>query len=137
LLQQASLISKLIDWLNALKPHLSEEGMQFLQSKLAKVANYSLDKSWNDFEKNFTTKYPGLNVEIRTVYPDLSLANYRLLCFLIMRLTNREIAAITLQSLNSIRAAKYRLRNKLNASSDDDLKQLVDHLRESHSVEEE
>ncbi len=121
LLQKAMLTSKLIGWLKSMRPYINDSGLKILQSNLAEVANYSIDSNWVDFERNFSELYPYAQLNIRKAVPKLSKADFRITCFMIMKLSNSEIAMITLQSVNSLRTAKFRLRSKFKVNTNEEL----------------
>ena len=127
-LQQAMLISKLIGWLKSLKPIVNKEAQILIQNNLAELQKYSYNNNWNNFEKTFIEIYPGVLDSIREQISGLSVGDLRILCFLIMRLTNSEISMITLQSNSSLRSATFRLRKKFNVSTNDEFRKKLDIL---------
>jgi DNA-binding CsgD family transcriptional regulator len=54
-------------------------------------------------------------------FPNLTAQDLRLCAFLRLNMTNKEIAAITYQSLESLKTARYRLRKKLGLERDENL----------------
>jgi len=85
-----------------------------------------LDKSisndnWEDFEVRFQEVHVGFYNHLSKEFPTLTPNELRLCAFLRLNMTSKEIADITLQSSDSIKTARYRLRKKLNLDRDDNL----------------
>lgn len=125
LLQYAMFTKKLIDWIKELKPFVNKEGMSRIQNNLAEAANYSIEQSWSVFENNFQIIYPGFTEKIRQLWPELTTSESRLICFIIMRLHNDEISLITSQSISSLRSARFRIRQKFEVNSNEELIDLI------------
>ena len=85
-----------------------------------------LDKSisednWSDFEVRFQEVHVGFYNKLSKKYHDLTPNELRLCAFLRLNMTSKEIADITLQSADSIKTARYRLRKKLGIGREDNL----------------
>jgi tetratricopeptide (TPR) repeat protein len=85
-----------------------------------------LDKSisndnWEDFEVRFQEVHVGFYNNLGKEFPSLTPNELRLCAFLRLNMTSKEIAEITLQSTDSIKTARYRLRKKLNLEREDNL----------------
>ena len=107
--------------MKGLVPYTNKEGVRRIQMNLSQIASYSHEKNWYEFEKNFSGLYPGVIASMKDLTPTLSAAEIRILCFMIMKMDNSEISAITMQSVDSLRMAKYRLRKKFDVSTNDEL----------------
>lgn len=77
--------------------------------------------SWEEFEIRFQEVHTDFYSNLRKSYPELSNNEIRLCAFLKLNMTTKEIAAITYQSLNSIKVARYRLRKKLGLTKEHNL----------------
>jgi len=77
--------------------------------------------SWEEFEVRFQQVYTDFYTRLIDTYPDLSPNELRLCAFFRLNMTSKEIAAITYQSLNSIKVSRYRLRKKLALPTDESL----------------
>ncbi len=88
---------------------------------LSQINSYSHESNWREFEKNFSSLYPRVVESMKGVTPRLSTAEIRILCFMIMKMENSEISMITMQSVDSLRMAKYRLRKKFDVGTNDEL----------------
>ena len=77
--------------------------------------------SWEEFEVRFQQVYTEFYKKLTDNFPDLSPNELRLCAFFRLNMTTKEIAAITYQSLNSIKVGRYRLRKKLGILKDENL----------------
>ncbi len=127
LLQQSMLSSKITKWLKSIKCQVNKKTQTEIQSYLAEMASYTVENNWQNFEKNFSEIHPGAQDKIRLAYPGLSQGDFRILCFIIMGMDNQEISMISMQSTGSIRSALFRLRNKFEVESN---QELIKKLRE-------
>lgn len=125
LLQYAMFTQKLIGWIKELKPYVNKEGMSRIQNNLAEAAKYSGEQSWSVFESNFELIYPGFIEKLRQLWPDLTTTESRLICFIVMRLNNDEISLITSQTINSLRSARFRIRQKFEVQTNKELIDLI------------
>lgn len=77
--------------------------------------------SWEEFEVRFQHVYTDFYKRLTDNFPELSPNELRLCAFFRLNMTTKEIAAITYQSLNSIKVGRYRLRKKLGILKDENL----------------
>ncbi len=75
------------------------------------IENYSGD---NFFEESFVKT-------ILEIHPDLTRNDVQLCCFLRKNMNTKEIAALTFRSVNTIKVARSKLRQKLNLTEEDNL----------------
>jgi len=121
IMYNAILVEKLLNSFKDLKPFVNKEGLRLINSQLVEVSNFSVEENWNVFEQNFAVQYPFYRANFFEEHPTITLSEYRLSCYVLMKLTNAEIAAATLQSPNSLRSAKFRLRQRLNVNDNHEL----------------
>ncbi len=76
---------------------------------------------WEEFEKVFKNIHSGFYKRLLEVCPDISSSEIKVAALLKLNLTTKEIAAITYKSEGGIKTTRYRLRKKLNLSSDEKL----------------
>jgi len=84
--------------------------------------------SWEEFEVRFQQVHIDFYTSLSKNHPDLSTNEIRLCAFFKLNMTSKEIAAITYQSLNSIKVARYRLRKKLQLEKDESLVSFLSRL---------
>ncbi|MDE7458177.1 MAG: hypothetical protein K2M77_04830, partial [Muribaculaceae bacterium] len=95
-------------------------------SDITKIVNnvklHLADKNdLESFEKTFANVHPGFIKRLREVAPDLSENNVRLCSYLLMGMSNVEIAGIMNVKPSSLRQSRLRLRQKFGLTKDDSL----------------
>ncbi|RNC86801.1 MAG: hypothetical protein ED556_05095 [Winogradskyella sp.] len=85
----------------------------------------SNDNNWEQFKSYFEDVHKDFNTKIMTTYPDVSNNDLRLMSLLKMNLSSKEIANILNISVEGVKKARYRLRKKLNLSTEESLQELV------------
>ena len=83
------------------------------------------DNNWKNFAKYFEEVHKDFNENIKRKYPQLTSNELRLLALLKMNLTSKEIASILNISSEGIKKARYRLRKKLDITTEESLQDLV------------
>jgi tetratricopeptide (TPR) repeat protein len=106
-----------------LKSSNSSSGYQ----QLIQTINFDLkdDNNWENFKKYFEEVHKDFNNNVKKKYPEVTANELRLMALLKMNLSSKEIANILNISSEGIKKARYRLRKKLDLSSDDSLQDLV------------
>lgn len=99
-------------------------------NQLIRSINFDLqnDNNWENFSRYFEEVHKDFNRNVKTKYPEVSSNELRLLALLKMNLSSKEIANILIISPEGIKKARYRLRKKLNLTTEDSLQDLVLHL---------
>ena len=85
-------------------------------------------KEWTEFELRFNEVHDEFYSRLKDKYPELTHNDLKLCAFLKLRMSTKEIASITFQSLNSINVARYRLRKKLHLETDTNLNEFMSEL---------
>lgn len=85
-----------------------------------------LDKStnkdvWKEFEVRFKEVHTGFYKKLSDDYPSLTPNELRICAFLRLNMTSKEIAALTFQSPDTLKTARYRLRKKLKLTREENL----------------
>ncbi|WP_299114859.1 tetratricopeptide repeat protein [uncultured Winogradskyella sp.] len=83
------------------------------------------DNNWEQFKSYFEDVHKGFNTKIIRNYPEVSNNDLRLMSLLKMNLSSKEIANILNISTEGVKKARYRLRKKLNLSTEESLQELV------------
>lgn len=96
-------------------------------NQLIQTINFNLqnDNNWENFRKYFEEVHKDFNSKIKQTYPDLTSNELRLVGLLKMNLSSKEIANLLNISQEGIKKARYRLRKKMNISSDESLDGLI------------
>jgi tetratricopeptide (TPR) repeat protein/DNA-binding CsgD family transcriptional regulator len=85
------------------------------------IEKLSTTDSWLDFRKWFTDIHPQFYENLNKICPSLTSNDLKLASLLRMNLSSKEIASLTMRSLDSIHIARYRLRKKLGIEDDNNL----------------
>ncbi|GGI58114.1 tetratricopeptide repeat protein [Winogradskyella haliclonae] len=83
------------------------------------------DNNWEQFKSYFEDVHKDFNTKIIKTYPEVSNNDLRLMSLLKMNLSSKEIANILNISAEGVKKARYRLRKKLNLSTEESLQELV------------
>lgn len=95
------------------KTLFKKEHMQLINLITRKIKRNSHTNIWNEFEIRFNQVHRKFYANMCEMFPDLTQNERRLLTFLRLNLSTKEISTITGQSVNSIAVARVRLRAKL------------------------
>ncbi len=79
------------------------------------------NNAWHEFEKIFNNIHSEFFTKLLEVCPDLTPAEIKIAALLKLNLNTKEMAALTYKSEAGIKSTRYRLRKKLQLSSDDSL----------------
>ncbi|MCD4698028.1 MAG: hypothetical protein K8S16_17525, partial [Bacteroidales bacterium] len=85
------------------------------------LENQTKQNAWIEFEKIFKNIHSGFYEKILKICPELTATEIKTAALLKLNLTTKEIAAISFKSEGGIKTTRYRLRKKLNLSSDENL----------------
>lgn len=96
-------------------------------SQLIRSINFDLqdDNNWENFSRYFEEVHRDFNRNIKSKYPQVTSNELRLMALLKMNLSSKEIANILNISPEGIKKARYRLRKKLDLTTEDSLQDLV------------
>ncbi len=83
------------------------------------------DKNWENFTQYFEQVHKDFSKTVKTRYPEITKNELRLMALLKMNLSSKEIATILNISSEGIKKARYRLRKKLDISSEESLQEMV------------
>ena len=103
------------------------EGSQNGYQQLIRTINFDLqdDNNWENFSRYFEEVHKDFNSNVKTKYPQVTSNELRLMALLKMNLSSKEIANILNISPEGIKKARYRLRKKLEITTEDSLQDLV------------
>ncbi len=95
--------------------------------QLIRTINFDLqdDNNWENFSRYFEEVHKDFNSNVKSKYPEVTSNELRLLALLKMNLSSKEIANILNISPEGIKKARYRLRKKLDITTEDSLQDLV------------
>lgn len=79
------------------------------------------DSDWENFSLHFDKVHPNYFKNLKQKHPNITNHELRLCAYLIMNLSNKEIALLLFISSDAVQKAKYRLKKKFSLSADDKL----------------
>lgn len=74
--------------------------------------------NWNEFEMLFENVHPDFYLKLNNKFPNLTSSERRICAFIKMEMSLKEISAITNKSVEAVRKARYRLKQKLGIDND-------------------
>jgi len=95
--------------------------------ELIKAINFDQqdDKNWENFTQYFEQVHKDFSKTVKTRYPEITKNELRLMALLKMNLSSKEIATILNISQEGIKKARYRLRKKLDITTEESLQEMV------------
>ena len=87
-----------------------------LKKKILEKIDESAD--WDQFQVQFSSAYPDFIEKLTSQHSDLRSGDIKLCCYLKMSMNTKDIAQVTGLSVRAIENKRYRLRKKLNLSTD-------------------
>lgn len=121
LLKKNEFILTIIEKLKKARLDAKAENKKIIAELITELQSNTDTISWDEFEVRFQQVHTEFYLRLSQRYPDLSPNEIRLCAFFKLNMTTKEIAALTYQSLNSIKVARYRLRKKLQLEKDENL----------------
>jgi DNA-binding CsgD family transcriptional regulator len=83
------------------------------------------DNSWNDFDLYFESINKNFYTRLKQSYPDISTNDLKICALIKLNLSIKEMASILNISPDSVKTARYRLRKKLQLSTEDNLTSFI------------
>jgi len=121
LLKKNEFILTIIEKLKKARLDAKPENKKVMAELISELQSNTDTISWEEFEVRFQQVHTDFYSKLSKQFPDLSPNEIRLCAFFKLNMTSKEIAALTYQSLNSIKVARYRLRKKLELDKDENL----------------
>lgn len=119
-------IAKIQSMQGADKGGLLAKHLSKIQADIAN--NISHDDDFKAFNQNFDIVYENYTKRLMERHPNLSSSDKRMCCFIKMGLSSKEIAPLINISYKSVEMARYRLRKKMNLTSDQSLSDYLEKL---------
>ncbi|WP_309640794.1 hypothetical protein [Flavobacterium sp.] len=97
------------------------------EKQLSKVINshFTKDNNWNDFDKYFESVNKNFYNKLKQKYPDISSNDLKICALIKLNLSIKEMASILNISPDSVKTARYRLRKKLQLTTEDNLTEFI------------
>ncbi|MGH2644361.1 MAG: helix-turn-helix transcriptional regulator, partial [Chitinophagaceae bacterium] len=86
------------------------------------------DDDWRNFKESFEKVYPGYWIRLELKFPNLTLSEKRFMALSRLGMDNKEMAAASGVSPQTIRVLTYRMRKKLFIAETSDLKEIANSI---------
>ncbi|MCW3085245.1 MAG: hypothetical protein JWP12_2611 [Bacteroidetes bacterium] len=86
------------------------------------------DKDWAEFNLSFESLHKDFYLKLREAYPGISSNDLKICALIKLNLSTKEMAGILNISPDSVKTARYRLRKKLQLSTENNLAEFVSTL---------
>ena len=122
LIQKNEILEDLKLKISEIRSQTDEATSSSLGSLLSTVnLSFRMDKDWDTFKLHFQQVHKDFFDRLTKTFPDLSSNDLKICALLKLNLGTKEMASILDISSESVKAARYRIRKKLGASSDQNL----------------
>ncbi len=110
-----------------LKARVEEDRTMEKDLKLSKIISKGLnqDQEWSDFNTNFESINQHFYTRLKQAYPSISPNDLKICALIKLNLSIKEMAAVLNISPDSVKTARYRLRKKLQLSTEDNLTEFI------------
>lgn len=127
LIQKNELLSKIQDELEKQKEELGTRIPRKYFSRVNRLIENSFksDQDWQVFEKLFDQAHENFFQRLKASYPELTSSDLRLCAYLRLNLSSKEIAPLLNISVRGVEERRYRLRKRLQLSSDQNLTEFI------------
>ena len=127
LVQKGEFLLKLKEELNKILNATNEPKTKKDIRKTIKLlnANAELDKEWEQFAQYFDQVHEDFLRRLRDTYPQLTPKDQRLCTYLKMNLSTKEIAPLMNISVRGVEISRYRLRKKMELSTETNLNEFM------------
>lgn len=90
-----------------------------INAQIKEVASY--DDLWDIFHVQFEKIHPSFFKKLLARYPTLTQGETRMCAYVMLNMTNKEIAALTRRNVRSVETMRYRLTKKLQLPAGESL----------------
>lgn len=112
--------------LRELSKNVDDQNRSKLERLSRKIeSNLGGDSSWKSFEEHFEMIHTDFFKNLKSNYPELSTDEIKLLAYLKMQVTTKDIAQKLNLSVRGVETRRYRLRKKLNLNKTEGLDQFL------------
>ncbi|OUL60178.1 triple tyrosine motif-containing protein [Flavobacterium sp. AJR] len=96
-------------------------------TKINRIIDHELqgDKHWNEFEEIFNQLHDNFIQRLKASYPELTPRDMRLCAYLRMNFNTKEIAPLLGISVRGVEDTRYRIRKKLQLSSEANITEFI------------
>jgi DNA-binding CsgD family transcriptional regulator len=83
------------------------------------------EEGWLNFKKLFDASFPGYLKRVLKRYPELTKGEHRLMCFLRLQMSNKDISTMLGVGQNAVQQLQRRTRRKINVETSEELAKLA------------
>lgn len=121
ILNKNKILSEIKETLEKIKPNNSEV-KEVVKNVSKKVKdNINLDEDWEQFKMHFEKVNIGFFEKLQKQHPELSAGDLKVCAYIKINLSSKEIAQIMNISIDGINKRLYRIRKKINLSTENKL----------------
>lgn len=121
-------LTEIQDYLESLSPKSIEEKKVYRQlSKMVKE-NINLDTDWEQLKIHFDKVNTGFFEKLQNDYPELSQGDLKVLAYIKIKLSSKEIAQMMNISPAGINKRLYRIRRKMNLPNHSNISEYLDKI---------
>jgi DNA-binding CsgD family transcriptional regulator len=121
LIEKNELLAEMSEKLKKLVPYTHDSDSELLRSVVHDLQHQHSEGFWEEFNVHFNDTHPDFYTRLSKDFPALSPNELKICAFLKLNLSTKEISLITRKNEHSIKIARYRLRQKLGISREDNL----------------
>jgi DNA-binding NarL/FixJ family response regulator len=112
--------------LDAIEAVSDNEGKAQLRKVLRFIANeITLENNWEQFELHFNQIHQNFLIRLRKEFPELTHNDIKLISYLKLNLSSKEIAPLLNLSVRGVEASRYRIRKKMHLSPNVNLTEFI------------
>lgn len=106
---------------------MAKQNQMIPEKLLVQMINrhFTQDHNWNDFDRYFESVNKNFYNKLKLKYPDISANDMKICALIKLNLSIKEMASILNISPDSVKTARYRLRKKLQLSTEDNLTEFI------------
>lgn len=127
MLRKNNLLSSIKDEIQQQKEELEDQFPDKYYNKLIKLIEDGIEDEheWEIFEQLYNEAHGNFFKRLKDTYPQLTPSDLRLCAYLRMNLASKEIAPLLNISVRGVEERRYRLRKRLDLSTDQNLTELI------------
>ncbi|RAW00337.1 ligand-binding sensor domain-containing protein [Pseudochryseolinea flava] len=112
--------------LAAIEAVQDNDAKSHMRKVLRSIANeISLENNWEQFELHFNQIHQNFLVRLRKEFPELTHNDIKLISYLKLNLSSKEIAPLLNLSVRGVEASRYRIRKKMNLNPSINLTEFI------------
>jgi ligand-binding sensor domain-containing protein len=112
--------------LTAIEAVNDQDAKAHMRKVLRSIASeMTIENNWEQFELHFNQIHQNFLVRLRKEFPDLTHSDIKLISYLKLNLSSKEIAPLLNLSIRGVEASRYRIRKKMNLNPNINLTEFI------------